>query len=118
MTIPVWLKPTLWGAVLGAIAISIIGFSQFGWTTSGTAERMAQDRADTAVVAALVPFCLDKAQHDPDVKKLATFRAEQSSYTRNELVTNSGWATLAGASAADRGLARECAEKLYGLKAS
>jgi hypothetical protein len=117
LTIPVWLKPALWGAFLGAIAMSIVGFSQLGWTTAGTAERQAQERADTAVVAALVPFCLEKAQHDPDVKKLATLRAENSSYSRNQLVSDAGWATLAGANA-DRNLARECAEKLYGIKAN
>ena len=50
MTIPVWLKPSLWGALAGAAAMAIIGFSQLGWTTSSTAERLAQERADTAVV--------------------------------------------------------------------
>ena len=28
------LKPGIWGAVIGAIAISVIGFSSFGWTLS------------------------------------------------------------------------------------
>ena len=42
MKIPVWVKPGVWGAVAGAIAMSIIGFSQLGWTTSATAEQLAQ----------------------------------------------------------------------------
>ena len=41
MKIPVWIKPGIWGAVVGAIAIAIIGFSQLGWSTSGTAEKLA-----------------------------------------------------------------------------
>jgi len=49
-----------------AIAISILGFNQMGWTTSGTADRMATERANAAVVAAFVPFCVAKAQQDAD----------------------------------------------------
>ena len=66
----------MWGAAAGAVAMTIVGFSQLGWFTAGSADRMAQDRADTAVVAALVPFCVTKAQADPDhavlVKVMAT----------------------------------------------
>ena len=32
------LKPGIWGAVIGAEAISVIGFSSFGWTLSSAAE--------------------------------------------------------------------------------
>jgi hypothetical protein len=44
----------------------IVGFSQMGWTTARAADRMATDRANSAVAAALVPFCVAKAEHDPD----------------------------------------------------
>src|SRR4051812_31564394 len=30
MKIPVWLKPGLWGAAIGAVAMAIVGFSQLG----------------------------------------------------------------------------------------
>ena len=32
-----WLKPGIWGAVIGSILTMIVGFSYGGWTTSGTA---------------------------------------------------------------------------------
>ncbi len=44
------IKPALWGAVVGAAAISVIGFSSMGWMLGGTAERMAADRAQSAVI--------------------------------------------------------------------
>ena len=47
------LKPGIWGAVFGAIAISVVGFSSFGWTLGSTAERMAKERGQTAVVDVL-----------------------------------------------------------------
>jgi hypothetical protein len=116
MQTPPWLKPGFWGAVVGAIAVSVVGFSQFGWTTAGAAERLAQERADTMVVAALVPFCVVKAQQDPDHALLAKFQTEESSYTRSSLVTKAGWATLGGRSDPDNALARACSDKLHEVK--
>ena len=112
MKLPEWLKPGIWGGVIGAIAIAIVGFSQMGWTTASTAERMAKERADSAVVAALVPFCVAKAQQDTDGAKLTKFRSETSSYSRSELVKTYGWATLAGMSSPDYALTQACSDKL------
>jgi hypothetical protein len=81
MKVPTWLKPGIWGAVVGAIGIMILGFWQMGWMTRSTADRMARDRADSAVVAVMVPFCVANAERDPDRAKLATLKTEQSSYT-------------------------------------
>ena len=117
MKIPVWVKPALWGAASGAIIMAIVGFSQLGWTTATTAEQLAQERADTAVVAALVPFCVAKAQQETEQASLAKFQAEQSSFSRSDLVTKAGWATLGAAKSPD-GLARACSVKLYGMKTS
>ena len=116
MQIPVWLKPGLWGAASGAVVMAIVGFSQLGWKTEGTAEQLAQERADTAVVAALVPFCVAKAQMDTQQAALASFQAEQSSYSRSDLVVKAGWATLGIAKSPDSSLARACSAKLYGMK--
>jgi hypothetical protein len=100
MKIPVWVKPGVWGAVAGAIAMAIIGFSQLGWTTSATAEQLAQDRSNTSVVAALVPFCVAKAQQDPDKAVFA----------------KAGWATVGNEKSPDNALARACSDKLNGQK--
>ena len=116
MKVPVWLKPGLWGVVLGAIGMIMVGFWYFGWTTASSAAQLAQDRADTAVVAALVPFCVVKAQADPDKTVLAKFQAEESSYSRSDMVMKAGWATLAGEKTSDDALARACSDKLHGLK--
>lgn len=116
MQIPVWTKPGIWGGVVGAAAMAIVGFSQLGWTTASSADRMATDRADSAVVAALVPFCVMKAQQDPDHATLAKFQAEESSYSRSDLVLKAGWATVGGSKDPDNALARACSDKLHGLK--
>ena len=111
--IPIWLKLGVWGAAVGAIAMATIGFSQLGWTTSGK-----QERANIAVVAALVPFCIAKAQQDPDKDIYANLQAETSSYSRSDMVMKAGWATVGGETSPDNALARACSDKLSSAKAS
>jgi hypothetical protein len=117
MNIPEWVKPAAWGAVLGMLAMSTVGFSAMGWQSARDAESIAKDRADIAVVAALVPFCVVKAQQDPDGWKLAKLRAEQSSSARSQIVSDSGWAHLTGPATPDWAIVRECSDKLFDQKA-
>jgi type VI protein secretion system component VasF len=42
MRVPVWIKPGVWGAVIGAVAIMIVGFSWMGWTLDSTAQKVPQ----------------------------------------------------------------------------
>jgi hypothetical protein len=117
MQIPSGVKPGLWGAVAGAIAMSVVGFSYLGWTTTATAEKLAQDQASTAVVAALVPFCVLKAEADPNHATLTKFQAEQSSYSRSDIVMKAGWTSFDSKDQGSDALARACAEKLHTAKA-
>lgn len=116
MEIPASLKPGLWGAAGGAVAMAIVGFWGLGWMTASSAERMSRDRADVAVVSALVPFCVAKAQQDADAGKLVKLAAESSSYSRSQFVRDFGWATLPGMTSADSALANACSTKLQALK--
>jgi hypothetical protein len=111
--IPVlWLKPGLWGAAVGAAAISVVGFSSFGWTLGSTAERMAQERAQTAVVGVLAPICVAKFQHQVDAAtKLIEFK-KVPSWDRQSLIEKGGWATMPGTDAPDSAVAAACAERL------
>jgi hypothetical protein len=105
-------KPAIWGGVAGAIAISVIGFSQFGWTLGSTAERMANERAQAAVVAALTPICVEKFQHQADAPaKLAEF-SKVSSWDRRAIIEKGGWATIGGSDAPNSAVATACAEQL------
>src|SRR5215210_9368300 len=65
MQSPEWLKPALYGAVGGAIALAVVGFSWGGWVAGGKAEMIADQRARADVVAALTAICADQAKRDP-----------------------------------------------------
>src|ERR1700756_3787588 len=106
------LKPGIWGAVIGAIGISVIGFSSLGWTLGSTAERMAKEQAQTAVVAVLTPICVEKFQHQPDAAtKLIEFK-KVSSWDRRSFIEKGGWATMPGTDAPNSAVVAACAERL------
>ena len=88
MKVPAAVKPTVWGAIGGAIAAIIIGFVWGGWVTGGTAGRMAETSAETAIVQAFTPLCVAKAEEQPEQLVLLK---EESSYQRDEFVVKAGW---------------------------
>ena len=108
-------KPAVWGAVAGAAAISFVGFSQLGWTLGSTAERLANDRADSAIVGVLAPICVEKFRQQTDAAaKLVAFN-KVSSWDRRALIEKGGWATMPGSNAPNSAVASACAEKLGSL---
>jgi predicted dienelactone hydrolase len=110
---PQWIKPGVWGAVVGSVMTMIIGFSYGGWTTSGTAARLAQQQADAAVTMALVPLCIAQSKADGAVlKKMGELKALTSSYDQRDFVTKTGWATVPGSQDANRDVAEACAAAL------
>ena len=60
----------LQGIAIGAVASIVIGFSWGGWMTGSTANRLAAERADTAVVAALTPVCVEKFLQNSDAQRI------------------------------------------------
>src|SRR3954453_8914109 len=88
MQIQTQVKPAAWGAAGGAVAAMIIGFAWGGWVTGGTSEKNAGTAAQTAVVQALVPLCVVKAEQQPE--QLVLLKKE-SSYSRTEFVVKAGW---------------------------
>lgn len=88
MTTPEWVKPGIWGAISGAIAVMIIGFVWGGWVTGGTAGEMETASAETAVVQAFTPLCVVKAEQQPE---LLPALKEESSYKRDDFVIEAGW---------------------------
>ena len=115
--LPAETSPFLWGAVAGAVALSIVGFTWGGWVSGGSAERMALSRADSATLAALTPICVTQFQAGPKAKaSLAALRQAQS-WEQADYVKNGGWATMPGSKGeASRELAAACAEALTKLQ--
>lgn len=112
MKIPAEVKPAAWGAVGGAVALAIIGFSWGGWVTHGSSERSAKTRSDAAVVAALSPICVAKFQQQGNATEQLAELKKISSWQQGDFIAKGGWATMPGSSSPDSDVARACAVAL------
>ena len=112
------LKRLLQGAAIGVALTVIVGFNWFyyglGWTLGGTAEKMALQRVDVALVAAYTPVCVEKFVGPADDAKWEEF-AKVASWRRDDYVKQAGLATIPGAAAPNSSVADACAGVLTKL---
>jgi hypothetical protein len=113
-----WLKPAVWGAIVGSVLTMIVGFSWLGWMLGGTADRMSLERANAAVVSALTPSCVSRFMQQPNAAmKLKELEAIDS-WKQREFVEAGGWATSIGEKAANSSVASACTEQLLKAKSN
>jgi hypothetical protein len=112
MQTPEWLKPGLYGAACGAVALAVIGFSWGGWVTGGTARTMAADQSKAEVVSALSLICVDQSKRDPQLAERVAAIKTASSWNRGDLVLKNGWATMPGTAEGNSQVAKDCADKI------
>ena len=111
-----WIKPAAWGVIVGAVGTMIIGFSWFEWTLRSTAEQMALERANAAVVYTSPPPALRDSCRQPDaVVKLVAFQKLES-WKQPQFIEEGGWATPRGSKTPNSSVASACAEELAKTK--
>jgi len=112
MQIPMEVKPAAIGAVGGAILVAIVGFGWAGWTTAGSAEKMASERSQTAVVAALSPICVNRFKQDAAATEHLAELKKVNSWRQGDYIEKGGWAKLPGNTEDEAQVARACASAL------
>ena len=60
------LKRLLQGAAVGVVATLVVGFGWGGWMLGSSAKTLADSTANSAVVAAIAPICVDQFQRSAD----------------------------------------------------
>jgi pimeloyl-ACP methyl ester carboxylesterase len=109
MQMPVALKPAIWGAVAGAAALAIVGFSWGGWVSRSSAELHANEKAATAVAGALAPICLENFRRAADAPAKLLELKKANSWEQVGFIEKGGWARMPGSTAIDPVMARACA---------
>ena len=109
------IKSFFWNAIVGAILISIVGFSWLGWVTGGTAQQEAKQMSEEAVNDRLAMICVYQASQDPEKDLKLKKLKEKSSYERDDYVMKQGWATMPGDEEPERVVADKCAELLLDI---
>jgi hypothetical protein len=72
------------GAAAGAVATMFVGFYWGGWSLGSTVEKMAKERSELAVVAALALVCVDKFRALPDAEAKQAALSKVESWKRRD----------------------------------
>jgi len=74
----------LQGAAAGAVATIVVGFYWGGWSLGSTADKMAKERSELAVVAALAPVCVAQFRALPDAEAKQIALSKVDSWKRRD----------------------------------
>ena len=105
----------LQGAALGIAATIAIGFGWGGWTLGSTAKTLADNAANSAVVAAIAPICVDQFQRSADAGNNLTAFKKIDRWDQASFVEKGGWAVMPGSKSFNPGVPQSCAALLGSL---
>ena len=111
------LKRLLQGAAVGAVATIFVGFYWGGWSLGSTAEKIAKERSQVAVIAVLAPVCADKFRALPDFEAKKIALAKVDSWKRRDEFPKE-LVTLPGESYASSALVDACSALLLAPKSA
>jgi hypothetical protein len=105
------------GAIAGAVATMVVGFYWGGWSLGSTADRMAKERSELAVVAALAPVCVDKFRALPDAAAKQAALSKVDTWKRRDEFPKE-LVTLPGESYPSTALVDACYTSLFAPKSA
>jgi hypothetical protein len=110
-------KRLLQGAAVGAVATIVVGFNWGGWSLGSTADKMAKERSELAVIAALAPVCADKFRALPDAKAKTVALSKVYPWKRADEFPNE-FVTLPGETSPSSALVDACSTLLLAPKSA
>jgi hypothetical protein len=110
------IKNSVWGAIVGAIVVMIIGFGWGGWVLGSTSEKNGDTMVADALVERLAPMCL--AQYNADADKDTKLKELQAKnrWEREKYVEEQGWATMPFEKDPDSNISELCVEQILNGK--
>ena len=113
-------KAVLFWACAGSVVVAtIVGFSWGGWTTDGSAAKIAERSAAEARQELASVVCVDRFMAAPDVGvQLTALKDIESPYAQGKFVEDGGWAIIVPASSPTDYKARADDRKAAGLCAA
>jgi hypothetical protein len=102
------IKYGVWGLIVGAVIVMIIGFAWGGWTTSRTTKTMTEE----AVLASQAAICVAQFMKQPNHEETLKELGKLDSWKRAEFIEKGGWDKMPGQEKADYAVARACTDGL------
>jgi hypothetical protein len=117
MNTPVWIKPAAYGAVIGGIAVAVVGFMWGGWVTGGSAEASAKAAADASRTDLAAAICVQNFLADDGAReRLEELKQLTTSTQQRTYIEGGNWAVMPGSDAALRPVTTLCARMLSELE--
>ena len=110
------ISPFVWGAVAGAVVLSIVMFSTGMAVTSSTSNTNAKKMSQDAVVENLAAICVAQFEGADNRDENLTKLVATDSWKRSGYVSDQGWATMPGSESPKKAVANECALRLVKLQ--
>jgi hypothetical protein len=110
-------KRLLQGAAAGAVATMFVGFYWGGWSLSSTADKMAKEQSELAVVTVLAPVCADKFRALPDAEAKTVALSKVEAWKRGEEFPKQ-FVTLPGETYPSSALVNACSTLLLAPKSA
>jgi hypothetical protein len=107
-----------WSCVSAVILTIVVGFWAGGWTTAGSAQRMAKDAADKARAELVADACVKNFVNGSDFQSRLVAFKDVDSWKRAGVLEEKGWVTLAGMEKPLSAAAKLCADELAKIEAS
>jgi hypothetical protein len=98
----------VWGLIIGAVIVMIIGFAWGGWLTGGTAQKMT----DEAVLASQAAICVAQFMKQPNHEARLKEIEKVDSWKRSEFIEKGGWDKMPGQEKASSLVSQACAKGL------
>lgn len=108
---------TLWfWSCAGCVVLTMVaGFTLGGWVTNGTATGMASDARRDGRIELAADVCIARFKSGDGFAAALAALKQESSWSRDNFLTDGGWVTLTGMTEPVRGAAERCAEALSKL---
>ena len=110
-------KAHLLGALAGAVLISWAGFGAMGWKWNSQADKAGKKQPEVAVVAAYAKICNAQFRSAKDLPVRIAALEKTERWSRGDVLSKSGWATMSGSTEPVQGVAGACADLLIPEKA-
>src|ERR1700675_732052 len=107
----------LQGAAVGAVATMFVGFNWGGWSLGSTADKMAKERSERAVVTALAPVCAANFRAMPNAEAKQVALSKVDSWKRQHEFPKE-FVTLPGETSPNSALVDACYTLLLAPKAA
>ncbi|MFM9990473.1 MAG: hypothetical protein ACKVOY_03475 [Burkholderiaceae bacterium] len=112
MKFPAQTETAVWGAVAGAVILSILGFGFGGWQTSKQATSAGDSRVTQAVSKALAPVCAEMFKRDARFTNNLVELKKIDEWSRGSFIEKGGWGKMPTAAELDSDTSKACAALL------